>query len=86
MNENEQALHYTKKLLERLTLIINHNIPHGHSITDPDREVLREVHKLFDEGKLEWLAKEPIESQPVTQGALFAIGPDTLALTTTTEQ
>ena len=86
MNENEQALHYTKKLNERLTIILTHNLPHGHSIIDSDREVIREVHRLYDEGRLEWLVKEPLETKPVIQGDLFTQNTDTLALTTTTEQ
>ena len=86
MNENERAEHFFLKIKERLTIIFDNNLPQGKSIIDSDREVLYELFKLYDNGQLDWLSKEPMEKENTSQGNLFLTGPDTLALTTTTPE
>ena len=72
MTENELVLHFYKKAHEVLTIIFEHNIPNGKPIVDRHRDFLCELHKIHEDGALEWMCKEPLEQEKVTQQSLFA--------------
>jgi hypothetical protein len=80
MNEQEQVNHFLKKVNERLTFLYQYYLPLGKEIPDSDRDLLFELYKIYDNGKLDQLCREPMEEQLVSQGALFSL----LQMTTTT--
>lgn len=72
MNENEQVMHFMKKVHERLTFLFRYYIPNGKQIPESDRDLLLELYKIYDDGRLESMSREPMQQEDVIQTELFA--------------
>jgi len=71
MKENEANHHGLKKLLERLIIILDINIPNGIPLIETDRDILQALYPLIYNGSLEWLTKEPLVQDEIVQTELF---------------
>lgn len=66
MNDNEQFYHFLLKIREALTLMFDFNIPNGKPIPDPYRDILFVLYKVYYNGEIDSLAKEPLlQANPV---------------------
>lgn len=68
--------HFLLKVNERLTLMHGHYVPNGKQLPETDRDLLLELFKIWDDGCLESISKEPLIQAEVTQAAMFT-GPAT---------
>ena len=73
--------HFLLKVNERLTLMHSHYIPNGKQLPETDRDLLLELFRLYDDGCLESISKEPLIQEEVVQTDMFT-GPasDNMAL------
>ena len=71
MKENESVLHFIKKMGEAITLTLEYHLPNGKDIPDSYRDIFYELYKIYDNGTLEWLCKEPLIQKEAVQGMLF---------------
>ena len=71
MTDNEQFTHFLLKVKERIIIIFDHNIPNGKPLIESDVEFLYVMYKLYYNGDLEKLSKEPLSSESAKQPELF---------------
>ena len=81
MNEKDGFKHFLQKLNERLTLLFKIYIPDGQPPPERDRDLLEVLFRMYDDGRVEWLSKEPLEEKEVIQTDLFTttLPPDEVA-------
>lgn len=71
MNDEQQYFHFLKKVMEVLTLILDHNIPNGKAIPDSYRDILHALYKVYYNGEIDNLANEPLHIPDPVQVPLF---------------
>ncbi len=63
--------HFLLKVNERLTLMHGHYVPNGKQLPETDRDLLFELFKIYDDGCLENISKEPLIQEEIIQTDMF---------------
>ena len=71
MDEIESFKHFLRKVDEKLTIIFKYSIPNGHSLSNSDRDFLYVMYKVWHNGELEFMCKDPAIKHEVIQRELF---------------
>ena len=72
MNEIDSFTHFLRKVDEKLTIIFKYSVPNGHSLSNSDRDFLYVMYKVWHNGELEFMCKDPAIKHEVIQNELFA--------------
>ena len=59
------------KVRERLTMIFDYHIPNGIPIIESDRALIHALCRIYENGELDTLTKEPIQKPEPKQQGLF---------------
>jgi len=71
MDENDAFNHFIRKLDEKLTIIFKWKIPNGQDLSNTDRDVMFVLFKMFYNGELDFMCKDPLIKHEVIQTELF---------------
>lgn len=71
MDEHDSFNHFLRKLDEKLTIIFKWKIPNGQDLSNTDRDVLFVLYKVWHNGELEFMSKDPLIKHEVIQAELF---------------
>ena len=82
MTDIDRFEHFMKKIYETLHLHFKHYLPMGKPEPVQYRDVFYELYRIYDNGSLDFLSKEPIMEEEVKQLDMFEqfkLGSDSLS-------
>lgn len=78
MNDNQNYENFLLKVRERLAMIFDYHIPNGKPVIESDNKLIHVLYRVYYDGELEEMAKEPLRQVLTVQPDLFTTpeGPD----------